>query len=321
MTATSRPLREEPIFRPRRLAHANLFVGDLERSMAFYTTVVGLEEVYRRPAVKAGFLSNGNTHHDIGMVEVSSPLCRTKKPGLYHLAFEMESERDLVEGYRRATAREKTFARTVDHDITFSIYDSDPDGLVLEYYADSTKEWRTKRTGIVTKPTPQWIPGERSPSSESFYHATPEIRRVEDAIFHPQRITHAVLVAENYADVLDYYRTTAGLALHHGGEAAPFAVLSGTCGDRDLAIFRATDSLAPGLHHIAFEVADEADLRRSSIMATSAGLAIDARIDDPGRTGVVIKDPDGIRILFYADRASTRPRLDAVDAQNALHLI
>lgn len=314
-------MREEPIFRPRRLGHANIFVGDLERSMAFYTTIVGLEEVYRRPAVKAGFLSNGNTHHDIGMVEVTSPLCRTKTPGLYHLAFELENELDLVEGYRRASARQKTFARTVDHDITYSIYDSDPDGHALEYYADSTKEWRTKRSGIVTKPTPNWIPGEHPPSAERHYHLSPEIRRVENAVFHPRRITHAVLVAENYPAEIDYYIATAGLKLVHGGTDSPFAALCGTCEGRDLAIFRAADGLTPGLHHIAFEVTDEADLRRSARRLAESGLAIEATVDQGARQGLVIKDPDGIRILFYVDRTKDRPNLRDADPRRAPYLI
>jgi catechol 2,3-dioxygenase len=315
------PMREEPIFRPRRLGHANLFVGDLDRSMAFYTTVVGLEEVYRRPAVKAGFLSNGNTHHDIGMVEVTSPLCRTKTPGLYHLAFELESEMDLVEGYRRAGARQKNFARTVDHDITYSIYDSDPDGHALEYYADSTKEWRTKRSGIVTKPTPQWTPGERPPSAERHYHLVPEIRRVENAVFHPRRITHAVLVAENYAAEIDYYVRIAGLTLVHGGADSPFAAFRGTCEGRDLAIFRALDGLTPSLHHIAFEAADEADLHRSARRLAESGFAIEATVDQDTRQGVVIRDPDGIRILFYVDRTKDRPSLGDVDPRHAPYLI
>ena len=63
-----------PFFRARRLGHANLFVTDVERSLDFYNRVVGIEEVYRKaaptdlqgPAV-GGFLSNGNTHHDIAV--------------------------------------------------------------------------------------------------------------------------------------------------------------------------------------------------------------------------------------------------------------
>jgi len=34
-------------FAPRRLGHANIFVGELERSMRFFNQVCGIEEVRR----------------------------------------------------------------------------------------------------------------------------------------------------------------------------------------------------------------------------------------------------------------------------------
>ena len=131
-----------PYFRARRLGHANLFVTDVERSLDFYHRVVGIEEVYRKasptdlqgPAV-GGFLSNGNTHHDIAVFRHPSA------PALNHLAFELECEADLIEGYRAAADAGTTF-RVSDHHITRSLYTRDPDGNGIEIYSDSTKEWR-----------------------------------------------------------------------------------------------------------------------------------------------------------------------------------
>ena len=59
-------------FSPRRLAHANIFVGQLERSLAFYHDVCGIEIVGTELGIRAGFLSNGNSHHDVGCVEIAS---------------------------------------------------------------------------------------------------------------------------------------------------------------------------------------------------------------------------------------------------------
>ena len=173
MASRVEPDAARPFWRPRRLGHANLYVTELERSMAFYHRVAGLEESYRRPPIKAGFLGNGNTHHDIGMVEVTSPVSRSAEAGLNHLAFELESEVDLVGGYLRAKASEIEFPRTVDHDITRSIYGLDPDGNTVEIYADMTKEWRKVRRGRVTKPVPQWTPGTPAPTTERLYHDDP----------------------------------------------------------------------------------------------------------------------------------------------------
>src|SRR5712691_363560 len=120
---------QQVMFRPRRLGHANLFIGDLERSMQFYNQVCGLEEVFREPAINAGFLSNGNTHHDVAVVQVSEtsllgrdsqvlvPEGWGKRAGLFHLGFEMENEAELVAAYRRAQQSGVKILMTVDHQL------------------------------------------------------------------------------------------------------------------------------------------------------------------------------------------------------------
>ena len=134
-----------PFFWARRLGHANLFVKDVERSLEFYNRIVGLEVVYKKAAMDdpegpavGGFLSNGNTHHDIAVFR------HPDAPKLNHLAFELECEADLVEGYRAAVDSGEEF-RVSDHDITRSLYTRDPDGNGIEIYSDSTKEWRKIR--------------------------------------------------------------------------------------------------------------------------------------------------------------------------------
>ena len=32
---------------------------------------MGLEECFQEPAIYAGFMSNGNTHHDVGLTQLS----------------------------------------------------------------------------------------------------------------------------------------------------------------------------------------------------------------------------------------------------------
>ncbi len=94
----------------------NLFVSDLERSGRFYTNVCGFEEVFREPGISMIFLSNGNSHHDIGLMEVTTGARigkdghvqvqpgQGKTPGLNHLGFEMRTEAEMVDAWRRATS-------------------------------------------------------------------------------------------------------------------------------------------------------------------------------------------------------------------------
>jgi catechol-2,3-dioxygenase len=58
----------------------------------------------------------------------------------------------------------------------------------------------------------------------------------------------------------------------------------------------------PGLHHIAFEVADERELADAVRDAPKAGIAIERDIDRSDKRSVLIRDPDGWFVEFYAPR-------------------
>jgi catechol 2,3-dioxygenase len=307
-------------FKPRRLGHANLYVGNLEQSMAFYIQVAGLEETYQRPPIRAGFVGNGNTHHDVGMVEADGPGARGKRPGLNHLAFELENEVELVDGYRQAVQAGVRFARTVDHEIARSLYIHDPDGNLNEIYADTTKNWRTERTGLVQNPTLGWTPGEPAPSPESKYHENPEIHRVDAAAFHPLRVTHAVIVAGDFEAVFRHYTELVGLSPVLGDATASFAVLAGRRGGRDISLFRARPDRPPGLHHVGFLVADEHDLDEGVARLRKAGLEPELQIGHATRRSVFLRDPDGLRLEFYVDGSTSLDRPTGVDEGIALFL-
>ena len=312
-------------FRPRRLAHANYFVTDLDRTMEFYKKVGGFEEVYRKAAsvaadspVIAGFLSNGNTHHDIAVV------VRDQDPKLNHFGFELENEVDLLAGYSQATETGVKF-RASDHTMTRSLYIWDPDGNGTELYADITKDWRKVRGDgrIVREIEPEWTPGDppRFTAADAHnYHENPEIRRVEDAIFHPKRITHAVIVAEDYEGLYDYYTSLVGLQPTLGGLDDRFAVLGGTTGGRQLTLFRSKAGQPTGLHHFGFQVWDEEDLEQSEQRLRAAGMEPAFVLDHATRRSVFVRDPDGILIEFYVDRAADNTSLAEVEEELALFL-
>jgi len=290
------------LFHARRLGHVNLFVSDLDRSLAFYNEVVGLEVVYVRPPVKAGFLSNGNSHHDIGLVQFVGRPNLPQVAGLNHLGIEVETELGLVDSHRRAVAAGLPIVRTTDHYVARAVYLTDPDGNQVEIYADTVYKWRDTRYGGVNTPTTPWTPGTPKPSAEPLYQVDPDIQRVENAPFHPRRITHAVLAVTDYAETLSYYTRVVGLHLADGGPDAPFSRLAGSIGETVLALVPAGEGVAPGLLHFNLLVADETELERSVAEAKAKGIAVAEEIDTPHRRGAVIADPDGIRIQFYVDR-------------------
>src|SRR4029077_15374675 len=123
-----------PVFRSRRLGHVHLFVDDLDRSTRFYNSVCGLALEFRELGLRASFLGTGHTPHDLGMIETTKGRDRYGKDGhlqlpkeagvrvgLNHIAWEIDNEVELVEGYRRARARGLKIARLADHQVAHSI--------------------------------------------------------------------------------------------------------------------------------------------------------------------------------------------------------
>jgi len=312
--------RSRAYFSPRRLGHVNLYVDDVDRSYKFYTTVAGLEESYIQPLNKAAFLGNNNTHHDVAVIDIHGRLGRGNVVGLNHLAFELENEIDLVEGYERAVAAGVKYAMTLDHDIAHSIYGRDPDGNMNEIYADVIKDWRAARSGVVTKPKPDWAPGKTPPNSERNYHVDPPLHRVDGAVFQPRRAVHASLVVSDMEAAFAFYTTAIGLTPLLGTPASPFVVLGGTCGESNLSLFPAGNGRKPGYHHVGFQMWSEDELDASIARAKAQGVNVHHDIAHPFRRSVFVTDPDGFRLQFFVDRDASLSALAGTDDDVALYL-
>jgi len=73
------------MIKARRLGHVVLNVSDLDASIAFYTRAVGLEVISRDADRSIAFLSLGQQHHDIALVQRATGARPTAdQPGLGH---------------------------------------------------------------------------------------------------------------------------------------------------------------------------------------------------------------------------------------------
>lgn len=120
---------------PVRLNHAVLFVADLDRSLAFYTDVFGMDVVAREPRANAAFLRlprSGN-HHDLGLFGVGTAGGPKRRGaiGLYHLAWQLDTIDELVAA-RDALQDAGAFTGQSSHGATKSLYGADPDGNEFE---------------------------------------------------------------------------------------------------------------------------------------------------------------------------------------------
>jgi catechol 2,3-dioxygenase len=324
MSAQSENLATGTYFRTRRLGHANMWVSDYEAQYEFYYRVLGFNKSYIQPDNKGAFVSNGNSHHDFGMIDVKSHYASRadQKAGLNHLGFELRNEVELVEGYRRAIAAGIKFVDTADHDVAHSAYIQDPDGNEIELYADVVPDWRAVRAGTVIKDKPKYVPGVSSqPLAEEFFVRNPTYLTVEGAVFHPLRTPHAALIARDFEAMSDFYTDFVGLKAFAGGRNTNFAILAGSHSNGDVVLHRARKRASPGLHHVGVLVRDESELDQAPGALAKIGVKIDSEVDHPARRVVTILDPDNLRVQMYVSRDWRPSCLARVDPELALKLL
>jgi catechol 2,3-dioxygenase len=133
-----------PLHPDVRIGHVHLKVSDLERAVAFYRDVLGLE-VMQRYGTQAAFLSAGGYHHHIGLNTWESRGGTPAPPGhtgLYHVAILYPDRRELARALQRLIAHGVSIAGASDHGVSEAIYLSDPDGNGIELYVDRPRsEW------------------------------------------------------------------------------------------------------------------------------------------------------------------------------------
>lgn len=127
-----------------RIGHVHLRVADLDRALAFYHGVLGLE-ITQRFGNSAAFLSAGGYHHHIGLNTWESLGGRPPAPGttgLYHLAIVYPTRAELGNALQRLIAAKIPLDGASDHGVSEALYLRDPDQNGVELYWDRPRsEW------------------------------------------------------------------------------------------------------------------------------------------------------------------------------------
>ncbi|MEP6904670.1 MAG: VOC family protein [Gemmatimonadales bacterium] len=126
-----------------RLGQVRLQVADLDRSLAWYEKVLGLQVAKRTPD------SASLTAHDDDKVLVelrqragARPVARRGHLGLYHYAI-LLPDRAALGRLLAHLAAIGAYAGMSDHFVSEALYLTDPDGLGIEVYADRPRNaWR-----------------------------------------------------------------------------------------------------------------------------------------------------------------------------------
>jgi catechol-2,3-dioxygenase len=135
----------------RRLNHAVLWVRDAQVSAAFYREALGFEVVEEQAGGRAVFLRAGGSdnHHDLGLFSVGDrPSPQPQSPGLYHLAWQVDTIEDLA-AVEAELRRRGSLVGASDHHTSKSLYAKDPDGIEFEVmWQVPAEHWGDGHAGI-----------------------------------------------------------------------------------------------------------------------------------------------------------------------------
>lgn len=249
-------------FRYRKPGYAALNVTNLDRSIAFYRDLMGLQLEERRndAGEEAAFLRCGPDHHSLALYQ--SPVA-----GLKRMCFELESPADL-QAAKAHIAAQGWPVKTVDtadstalrqgETIRFRIPDCE---LTFEFYAEMRQA------------------------------ATPYTQTVAKI----QRLGHLVIGAKNMDSVLDTLLNKLNFrASDHFGNAVTFMRCFPNPYHHSLGVARAD---ADRLHHVNFMVSDVDDVGRAMNRMRKNNVEI---VYGPGRHDIsnsiflYFLDPDGM---------------------------
>ena len=125
-------------------------VADLDRTIGYWTTTVGLEVIERGP--REALLGSGGRVL-VGFREVPGAQPAPRSTGLFHVALLVPEREDLARWMVHAIRDEVTLTGASDHFVSEALYLRDPDFHGIEIYADRPRRlWEGKVAQMGTDP-------------------------------------------------------------------------------------------------------------------------------------------------------------------------
>jgi catechol 2,3-dioxygenase len=138
-----------------RLGRVRLQIADLDRSIAYYETVIGLRVLERRDGV-ARLAPHGSDRVIVELHEKRGvrPVGRRGNIGLYHFAILLPNRMALGR-FVQHLGEIGAYAGMSDHSVSEAVYLTDPDGLGIEVYADRPRDtWQLEDRQLAMTTTP-----------------------------------------------------------------------------------------------------------------------------------------------------------------------
>lgn len=131
-----------------RITKIELRVKDIDKMVAFYENVIGLEVVEKRDdRVILGY-------PELHLIKGADSLALKPYNGLYHMAFLLPTMQDLGEFIVHLSHLNVGQIGASDHGFSNAIYFSDPENNGIEVYADTPESmWTYQPDGMLTAPS------------------------------------------------------------------------------------------------------------------------------------------------------------------------
>lgn len=140
------------MIKPRKIGHIVLNVSNLDASRDFYCKALGLEVVAQNDPGKIAFLSLGEQHHDLALVQrADGAPPDPAHTGLVHMAWQLGDFAELQAAYAELNEAGIEM-EPIQHNVTNSLYMRDPDGNLVELYCD---RWGAKGKEVMRTQGPQ----------------------------------------------------------------------------------------------------------------------------------------------------------------------
>ncbi|HJZ47328.1 MAG TPA: VOC family protein [Roseiflexaceae bacterium] len=149
MTSHTAPPQHESIHPDTRIGLIGLQVADLDRSLQFYTDVLGFIEIER--ADRSAVLGPVDARPLLVLRELKGARPKPREAtGLYHFAVLLPSRADLGRAVQRLQEFNHPIREFEDHLVSESAYLADPDGNGIELYRDRPRAEWPRKDGRVT---------------------------------------------------------------------------------------------------------------------------------------------------------------------------
>lgn len=285
----------EPALLPDSIAlgRVELTITDLDRSIDFYSGVLGLQ-VHSRTAGRATLGAGGA---DIVVLHEDPAAARpARQAGIYHYALLLGSREELARAAVRIAQARAPIDGASDHGTHEAIYLPDPDGIGIELAADRPRErWSDFSADDFLSRGP--APLDLGNLLELVAGETPTALAAADL-----RMGHVHLHVSDLEDARRFYRDALGFAVTLELPTAIFFAAAGYHHHVAVNVWRGrgippASSDAVGLRHWTVFLAGDSELDTVRERVDALGFAVLERDD-----GVLVRDDANLAVLLSVAR-------------------